>query len=209
MKREASLKVMCVAALLAFSTVSVWAASIAGSPHDLAGSGDYNEICPYCHTPRSPKQARGGSWGKPAQLEGYLVYSGYSGEEAEPAGDESSRSSRICLSCHDGSVARDVTVKTPEYPDVRKSLLEPKASLATLRASSTSSTYTGHPVQVVYPHTDDLVPPPPDGTFPNGVQLIDGKVECMSCHNPHDPTNRPFLVTDNSQSSLCSTCHIK
>ncbi len=43
------------------------------------------------------------------------------------------------------------------------------------------------------------------------MQLINGNVECGSCHNPHvqniDPNNPNFLVIDNSSSALCLACH--
>jgi predicted CXXCH cytochrome family protein len=44
------------------------------------------------------------------------------------------------------------------------------------------------------------------------VRLINGNVECTSCHNPHvqntDPNNPNFLAIDNSNSSLCLACHV-
>jgi len=52
--------------------------------------------------------------------------------------------------------------------------------------------------------------------FPNGVQTFaDDKVQCASCHDPHDPDERneegrdPFLRTSNRESALCLTCHAK
>ena len=35
------------------------------------------------------------------------------------------------------------------------------------------------------------------------------QVECASCHNVHDNTNSPFLVTSNAASALCLDCHTK
>lgn len=52
--------------------------------------------------------------------------------------------------------------------------------------------------------------------FPNGVQTFEGdKVQCASCHDPHNPDERntegrdPFLRTSNKGSALCLTCHAK
>jgi predicted CXXCH cytochrome family protein len=43
------------------------------------------------------------------------------------------------------------------------------------------------------------------------VRLINGNVECTSCHNPHvqkiDPNNPNFLAIKNSNSALCLACH--
>lgn len=66
-----------------------------------------------------------------------------------------------------------------------------------------------HPVGVNYPASGSFVPAPPDGRFPNGVHLTNGRVECDSCHDPHDPTKPPFLLTSNESSALCYTCHVK
>lgn len=40
------------------------------------------------------------------------------------------------------------------------------------------------------------------------IVLIQGKVGCISCHNPLNPEKR-HLVVSNSNSSLCFSCHIK
>lgn len=52
--------------------------------------------------------------------------------------------------------------------------------------------------------------------FPNGIQTFEGdKVQCASCHDPHNPDERnvegrdPFLRTSNRGSALCLTCHAK
>ena len=81
-----------------------------------------------------------------------------------------------------------------------------------------------HPVSIAFP-SFDLDPgfnQPPiekaDGgrTFPNGIQTFAGdKVQCASCHDPHDPDEQntegrdPFLRTSNKNSALCLTCHAK
>ena len=48
------------------------------------------------------------------------------------------------------------------------------------------------------------------------IQTFEGdKVQCASCHDPHDPDERneqgrdPFLRTSNRESALCLTCHAK
>ena len=62
-----------------------------------------------------------------------------------------------------------------------------------------------HPVALPYPTN---VPDPAFNTPPSlsngwtGVPLFDGRVECASCHNPHDPTNPSFLRVANAASAL-------
>ena len=41
------------------------------------------------------------------------------------------------------------------------------------------------------------------------VRLFDGRLECSSCHNPHDNSIGDFLVMSNDNSALCLTCHDK
>ncbi|MBI2836981.1 MAG: hypothetical protein HYX75_01590 [Acidobacteria bacterium] len=74
-----------------------------------------------------------------------------------------------------------------------------------------------HPISMVYPTpAQDPAFNQPNGTvggprsFANGIKTFTGdKVECASCHNPHDPANGSFLRVVNSGSALCNTCHIK
>ena len=41
------------------------------------------------------------------------------------------------------------------------------------------------------------------------IKLFGAKVQCATCHNPHDNTNEPFLTKTNAGSQLCRTCHLK
>jgi formate-dependent nitrite reductase cytochrome c552 subunit len=81
-----------------------------------------------------------------------------------------------------------------------------------------------HPISIPYPSfsKDSAFNQPmiakEDGgrTFPNGVQTFeDDKVQCASCHDPHNPDEKnaegrdPFLRTSNRYSALCLTCHQK
>jgi predicted CXXCH cytochrome family protein len=69
-----------------------------------------------------------------------------------------------------------------------------------------------HPISMTYPTgaQDPAFNTPPDSQKGWGdVKLFNGKVECASCHDVHDPTITPFLRKSNSGSALCYTCHIK
>lgn len=37
--------------------------------------------------------------------------------------------------------------------------------------------------------------------------ILDGKVTCTTCHDPHNNTNPHFLRVDNSSNALCLECH--
>ncbi|MGC1535099.1 MAG: cytochrome c3 family protein [Candidatus Sulfotelmatobacter sp.] len=81
-----------------------------------------------------------------------------------------------------------------------------------------TSLSTMHPVSFVLPlvAAPDLVQsltanPPTTADTTGAVRLINGNIECTSCHNPHvqniDPNNANFLVINNSSSQLCLACH--
>jgi len=69
-----------------------------------------------------------------------------------------------------------------------------------------------HPVSMSYPTAaedpDFFIPPDLQKGW-NDVKLFKGRVECPSCHNPHDPANVPFLRKSMESSGLCTTCHDK
>lgn len=70
-----------------------------------------------------------------------------------------------------------------------------------------------HPIsmnyQQAYSGDGKLNTPPSFDTGWLDIKLFNGRVECPSCHNPHDPANVPFLRRTISGSSLCLTCHDK
>ena len=70
-----------------------------------------------------------------------------------------------------------------------------------------------HPISMLYADSmqaDIYFNTPPDMQKGwSDIRLYDGRVECPSCHNPHDPDNVPFLRKPNGGSQLCLTCHNK
>lgn len=73
-----------------------------------------------------------------------------------------------------------------------------------------------HPISMSYPManpTNFVAPPDPDKGWAD-VKLFNGKVECPTCHNPHEPGDAvagtaPFLRASNNGSALCLKCHKK
>jgi predicted CXXCH cytochrome family protein len=117
--------------------------------------------------------------------------------------------STLCLSCHDGTVAPGTLQPWGQVPMI---------------GSMTSADILGTNLQAVHPFSfvlplkanpadlvSSLTATPPSTADTTGVvNLINGNVECTSCHNPHvqniDP-NSNFLVINNSNSALCLACH--
>jgi predicted CXXCH cytochrome family protein len=116
--------------------------------------------------------------------------------------------SNLCLSCHDGSIAPGQTVAYGQFP------MSGSIAAADNFGSNLSSS---HPFSLVLPLKDsaDLVPSlynsgtTADST--GAVRLINGNIECTTCHNAHvevtDLVGLNFLVRDSSSGQLCLACH--
>ena len=196
--------------LLAGSTLWAQTSGDAMGVHNLgAGStspitGSSSDSCSYCHAPHSGLNRT--LWNQKLTTQTYTLYSSTTernkGRQPTLGGD-----SNECLSCHDGTVAVGNTVVYGQIPmtgsrnpaDVFGSNLQPS-----------------HPFSLARPLKDniDLAITVKHGKTldPTGaVKLIDGNVECTSCHNPHvqgkDQKSLNFLVKDSSSGQLCLACH--
>ena len=171
---------------------------ITGSAHDFSGA-DWNtsgEICITCHTPHNASITENLLWNHGVTAATFTLYTNsdgtLDGTTTQPAG-----SSKLCLSCHDGTVALD------NFGGGAGDLAANAISTGDLGTNISDD----HPVSITYvPGTEtgqdaELVAAP--------VLLIDGKVECASCHDVHDDTHGNFLVMANTASALCLECHIK
>lgn len=100
-----------------------------------------------------------------------------------------------CLSCHDGVYATGRLIRLKNNID-----REP---------GSIDRVHGGHPIGMDYLKLAGRHPGlrRPD-TLPPEVVLVQGKVGCLSCHNPLNQ-ERPHLAATIANSSLCLTCHIK
>jgi predicted CXXCH cytochrome family protein len=70
-------------------------------------------------------------------------------------------------------------------------------------------TRRNHPVGIEYNSSarpKDLSPLRPAGMLPPDVQLPDGRVACISCHDLYAQTPYRLVVTIRG-SELCLTCH--
>jgi predicted CXXCH cytochrome family protein len=168
----------------------------------------------YCHAPHSGVNAGGGLaqetplWSQKLSSEApnYTLFAASPNTTVQPIlGADSS----LCLSCHDGTVAPGTLVP---YGQVT---LQGSMDSADVLGTTLSS---DHPFSFKLPLvtsgttlSSSLSATPPTTLDTTGaVKLINGNVECTSCHNPHvqniDPANN-FLVINNSTGALCTACH--
>jgi len=180
---------------------------IINTRHNLSasGTGDFkalNEtrICIFCHTPHNAAPSTP-LWNKKLDPINYLLYTSSTmrATPAQPTGP-----SRLCLSCHDGTIALG-------------SVLQPSTGIGMNTAGGISPgrpAYLGtlldddHPVSFLYYDSlpnQELAPFPPAP-----LQLYgNGTVHCSTCHDAHDNSNKKFLAVNNEASGLCTLCHIK
>ena len=201
---------------------------VANSPHNLSSSSggappsgatlvDYGEICVYCHTPHGG-QVDAPLWNRDFSSATYQMYSSATVDmtiDANPTGV-----SMACLSCHDGTIGLDVVINPPNAWGDPGSVPGTTPGTNTMPVGETNlgtDLRNDHPVSVAY----DPIQDPAFNTLASvegaGLRFFTDptspgvdKVQCASCHNPHDnTTNEPFLRLSNSSSTLCLTCHIK
>lgn len=134
--------------------------------------------------------------------------------------------SLACLSCHD-SAAASGDVGAVNSSDAHQLKNEPNLGASWPRCDEAChdagtpprdlwqigpNLSNDHPISMTYPtpsQDPDFHIPPNPMTGWSDVKLFNGRVECPTCHNPHDPSRVPFLRKTVSGSQLCIVCHNK
>ncbi len=206
-------------------------AGIVGSPHDFSNEtwNHRDEICRVCHVPHDHNRSTlyweaGLLWNHALSELTYTMYSSTSldgAQDTQPTGI-----SKLCLGCHDGTVAIDqfdnVGTGTTFIGSFDDGFKVPGGA-------ATPSLQGTHPISIVYspgtgPNQDAELRPVTDPMGTSGTidDVLDGgKVQCSSCHDVHDsageavPDTHLLRVAQTTAkggatpSALCLTCHIK
>jgi predicted CXXCH cytochrome family protein len=191
-------------------------ADIQGSAHDFSGaSWAGGEICKPCHTPHQADIDVGFLWAHEMSTQ---VYTLFDGSQSSPGGvNELDQFSRMCLSCHDGTVALN---------DFHNGAGPPQFISDGALIGGDGSLEGDHPIGITaeYPIAGSSQFNAPalspsgfygfGGSFFPEVPLFpfDGEqvVSCSSCHTPHAESGIDHLLRKaNVASELCLTCHIK
>jgi predicted CXXCH cytochrome family protein len=183
--------------------------AVIGSQHDLTASGTgpvksaEADACTFCHAPHNIVPNVTPLWDQTLSSQTYITYTSttYTSGAETPA----SGSSKLCLSCHDGTVAVGLTVT--------KGLITTSGKMTPADNLGTNLS-TSHPVSMTPVDDGSLVTSlfaNPPSTRDPAVHLVGGKIECTTCHDPHMPANDPalpmFLVRSNASGTLCLACH--
>lgn len=187
-------------------------ADITPTKHNLSVTGagairstTEKQICIFCHAPHNSTPSAP-LWNRRDPGSNYLPYSS-STAMAHPG--QPNGASLACLSCHDGTIALGDLVS--------QTLPVSMSSGVTVMPPGPSNLGTDlsddHPVSFAYTsslptlHAGELVDP---SALIGKVKLdASGRMQCTTCHDPHDNTNGQFLVMPNTASALCQTCHLK
>ncbi|MHC4259900.1 MAG: cytochrome c3 family protein [Planctomycetota bacterium] len=172
------------------------AAAVQGSPHDLSAGGGRNP-CKFCHTPHGALSNRP-LWNHRLSTVIYKIYqsSSLDAKVGQPTG-----ASKMCLSCHDGTVALGNTIKGKGGPAFH---IHPGA------ADLGTDLSDDHPISFVY--SDALAAKDiqirPASTLPEQLRLDRaGELQCTTCHTAHDNQYGHFLVMTDYRSAMCRACH--
>ena len=201
---------VALSGIVAFAAVGglAWG-GIEGSKHDFSkkpwASG---ETCGACHTPHRDQPPKAAPlWDPAADLTrtfGRATDRAVSTNARERLGEQSAlpgSGTRMCLRCHDGTVAKETIAGVSRARFVNKQ----NPSLFDAVHGGTD-----HPVGIEYPLFKKGYRPVTSVVAKGTVVLPQGRVECISCHDPHNTAGAAhMLVTANTRSALCLTCHKK
>ena len=176
---------------------------VLGSAHDFSGlGGGPTDACIACHVPhvqavRPTTQPSTESSTQPA-LEMYRI----EGQRRIFVPDRymPGPTSLLCLGCHDGTIATStISSSHALLAGVREGFSVPERFV-----------WRDHPIGVRYPAQGRDYRPESFVTAGGRIVLPDGRIECISCHDPHNRSGiKGMLVMSNRKSALCLTCHIK
>jgi predicted CXXCH cytochrome family protein len=182
--------------------------------HNLSvGSGSYVTVtgspgCTFCHAPHSGLGGVTPLWNQTLSNQTYTPYTSSTYKQQGSAQPMLGKTSSLCLSCHDGTVA---VGQSAVYGKIQ--------TTGSMNNMDVLGTNLGgsHPFSLILPIKDapdlaaSLVAQGVTADPTGAVKLIAGNVECTSCHNAHsqaiDPIAQNFLVRNSSNGQLCLACH--
>jgi len=198
-------------------TNQVNAGVIDGSSHDFSFSGfSGGEICIVCHTPHNADTtvADAPLWNHNVTQQVYTLYNSPTFDGASTIGQPDG-SSKLCLSCHDGTIAVDSFGGT-SFGSI---------FLSGSEAVGNDGLDNDHPISFTYDSAlavaDAALHDPATQTVTigsgaytktgtiNDVMLFSGKLQCASCHEVHNnfTVGNNLLRVTQIRSGLCKTCH--
>jgi len=194
--------------------------SVVDTAHNLSVTGPgtiraatETEVCVFCHTPHN-STTQAPLWNRSDPGGTYQMYwsptlNAYPSPASAP---QPNGASKLCLSCHDGTIAIGATVASGTIPMAGGITTMPVGS-----AGYFGTDLTGHH-PVSFQVTDSLVlennssgdvPLKTVAEMRSGTVAYvdrDDRVQCTSCHDPHHDPYGGFLRSPN-EDDTCLACH--
>jgi predicted CXXCH cytochrome family protein len=212
---------LMLGALLLFAAKAGFAGVLAGSAHDFSTAG-WNtgaKVCVTCHTPHGSNTSVADAplWNHTLQTTTYTLYTSptLKATIGQPGGN-----SKLCLSCHDGTVAIDSFGGTTGTTMITNAAYKSTSNLG-------STLNNDHPIGFTYdstlaasngslfdPTTTNVIigsAPTKSGTIA-ATMLFGGKMECSSCHDVHNTFTvgtTGLVKVAQAGSAICISCHNK
>ena len=166
------------------------ASGLIGSKHDFSRRGQQpKDLCLPCHAAHITAAQAPLLDHRPAATQPIRPY--------QSVGAELNKASLLCLGCHDGVAAPDI------YSGVHATRLAQQLGSSQLGITGLQS----HPIGVQYPVADPKFNAPA-AVQADGLLLPDGRIQCTTCHDPHNTGRHGrMLVISNDRSRLCLSCH--
>ncbi len=183
--------------------------SVVNSKHDLSAWGpgpiravQETKICVFCHTPHNAAP-QSPLWNRENPRTHYRVYES---STLDARMDQPSGPSKMCLSCHDGSMALGMVLSAP----ATRPIVMTARTIPPGNTDLTNNLSDDHPIGFRYDRAlsnrDDQLRPPEviSMELPLGAH---GVVHCTTCHDPHNNELGNFLRMSDRMSIICITCH--
>jgi predicted CXXCH cytochrome family protein len=200
-------------ALLGWMTVAVPPAgadeSIVNSPHDLSAQGrgpiravTENQVCIFCHAPHNAAPQTP-LWNRENPRTHYRIYES---STTDARIDQPSGPSKMCLSCHDGTMALGNVLSRPQTTP----LVMTARTIPPGFTDLTNDLSDDHPIGFHYDRAlsnadrqiraPEIVSP----LLPLGAH---GEMHCTTCHDAHNNELGDFLRVTDQMSAICLSCH--
>jgi predicted CXXCH cytochrome family protein len=183
--------------------------SVVNSPHNLSATGpgpiravSEEQVCIFCHTPHNASPIRP-LWNRSMPVDAYRIYDSRAldAEPGQPTG-----TSKMCLSCHDGTIALGAVVS-------RDAPILMSGGVTVLPAGPSNlgtDLSDDHPISFRYDSSlaakDPRIKDP--ALLPQELHLDPNReLQCTTCHDAHDNSLGMFLAMHNDNSQLCLACH--
>jgi predicted CXXCH cytochrome family protein len=191
------------------SRLAAQPSSVVNSPHNLSASGpgpvravSEDQVCIFCHTPHNASPLRP-LWNRAIPVDGYTIYTSraLTAKPGQPTG-----MSKMCLSCHDGTIALGNVVS-------RSTPIAMSGGVTTIPVGPShigTDLRDDHPISFRFDSglaSKNLKLKAPSA-LPSEVRLdSNAELQCTTCHDAHNNSLGKFMVMRNDNSELCNACH--